>query len=244
MKSIIIISISLILAALALPAFSQVQVSGTMVTHYVWRGFDVLGGCPAFQPAITYTCPKTAISANIWTSWSMTRREHGSIRDLDEIDLTLSYDRTVGNLGFSSGLIHYDFPNLDNWPDKSSTDVEVYLGLTGKNLCYSPKLTVFYAFNDKTWDGLYILASAAHSLPTETVPLDLVFSLGYSDQSLVTDISEAGISDINFSLGTMFKCCDYDWTPSFTFTYVPDDKIYLDGLIFWGSLKINKAVNL
>jgi len=239
LKSLLILTLVLMRV---IPASSQIQVSGSTVTHYVWRGFDVLAGCPAFQPSITYTCPKTAISANIWTSWSMTRREHGSIRDLDEIDMTLSYDYNLEKIGMSGGVIHYNFPNMDNWPDKYSTDPEIFLGITMETLLFSPKLTAFYALNEDTWEGMYILASVSHSLETDAVPLDISFSVGYSDQSLLTNITDSGISDVNLSVETVIKSCLFNCIPTFTLTYVPDDLIYPDGLIFWGGLKFEKSI--
>lgn len=231
----------LFLIAYVTPVLSQVQVSAYMVTHYVWRGFDVLGGGPAFQPSVTYTCPKFPVSANIWTSWAMTHRAEESIRNLDEIDFTVSYDYTSDKVGLSAGIIHYDYPNMDNWPDKFSTDPEIFMGITMKTVRFSPKLTVFYALNEDAWKGTYILASASHSIPSESLPIDCGFSLGYSDQSLVTNITDTGISDINLSLSSTIKTCCHNLTPSFTLTYVPDDMIYSEGLIFWGGLKIDKT---
>lgn len=238
MKLIKFIFIIVLIIITSLPAFSQIESSVTTVSNYVWRGFDVLNGGPAFQPSMTYTIGETGLAVNAWGSWALTQRDNSGIRDLDELDFTLSYDRAIGDKNLSLGLIHYNFPGMGNWPDKFSTDTEIYAGLTFDAVKFSPGITAYYALNEDAWDGLYVNFSAGHTFETDTAPLEMSLSLGYSDQSLVTNVTDSGISDVNLGVGTVVECWNLNWAPSFTMTYVPDDLIYQDKLIFWGGLSI------
>ncbi|MCF7810445.1 hypothetical protein K9N50_05610 [bacterium] len=236
-KSKVLIVVLLMLMT-AMPAFCQLDVSGTMVTSYDWRGFDALNRGPAFQPSITYSAGEIGLSANVWGSWAVTQRDDAGIRDLDELDLTIAYERTVGNYGFSLGYIYYGFPSMEGYPDELSTNSEINLGITFEDIPYSPGISTYYALNDKSWDGLYVSISGSKTVQAESVDLNMTLSLGYSDQSLVTDLTDAGLSDVNLSIDTEFQSCNLSLSPSFTLTYVPMKEVYSDYLIFWCGLTI------
>jgi hypothetical protein len=46
------------------------KVGADVVSSYVWRGGE-LGNSPAIQPALSYTCPKTGITAGGWGSYAV-----------------------------------------------------------------------------------------------------------------------------------------------------------------------------
>jgi len=220
-------------------ARAQLEAGSDFATDYVWRGFDVLSGGPAIMPWIDYGLGETGLGINVWSSWALTKRDKEEIRNLDELDFTLYYDRQVNQIGLSAGIIYYTFPQMEGALDEYSTDYEVYIGATLTESPVTPGLTIYYAFNDKAWDGLYALLSAGYTLETETAPLDFSLSLGYSNQSLVTDITDSGISDINLGVGTSISTKYLTYSPSITATFVPDDLIYQDQFILWGMLGIS-----
>lgn len=232
----IILSIVLSVA----PAFCQLEVTGSLVTNYVWRGFDVLSGGPAIQPSITYSVEETGFSANMWGSWAITKRQDGSIRNLDELDLTVAYTKNIGDYSLNAGYIYYGFPSMDGYPDELSTNSEANIGVSFDKIPFSPSVNAFLALNDKSWDGLYVSVGAGHSIPTSAANLNLSLSIGYTDQSLVTNLTDAGLSDMNLSLDTGFECCGLNWTPAFTLTYVPMKEVFSDYLIFWGALNVGR----
>lgn len=228
---------------IAFPVLAQFDVSGTTVTNYVWRGFDVLGGQPAFQPSATYSLGETGLSANLWGSWGITNRGTAAIRNFDEFDITVGYERSLAGVTMSAAYIYYTFPGMEDFPDEFSTNSEINFAAGFDNLPFTPAISVFYALNDKSWDGLYVNISGGKTIETETTDLNLYFSLGYSDQSLVTGLEgvDAGISDINLGVDTELTCCNLSLIPSFTFTYVPMEEVYPSHLIFWGGLTIGRS---
>jgi len=60
------------------------KVGSDIVSSYVWRGGE-LGNSPAIQPALSYTCPKTGITAGAWGSYAVS--ESASSKRYKETDL-------------------------------------------------------------------------------------------------------------------------------------------------------------
>jgi len=207
-----------------LPLFGQIEVGGDFVTDYVWRGGNALSGAPAVQPSITATMGESGLAINAWSSFALTNRDHISITDLDELDLTLSYDRQISNLGLFAGFIHY------NTVGGAST-YEVYLGCGVSEMIFSPALTIYYDGDE----AMYMSLSGSKTLEFDDGPaIDESISIGFLNNST----TDAGISDINYSISTTIPFCVGSLTPSFTFTYTPDDQINPDYFIFWGGLGI------
>lgn len=232
------------------PLFAQVEISGDFVTDYVWRGANVIGGDPAFQPSMTHSVGETGMSVNIWGSFSMTGRDMADIRNLDELDLTISYDRSLANMDMSLGFIHYNWFQNDDWPDDKTvysdgdtTEVatatyEIYLGLNFADKPYLPAVTIYFDPNENGGNGLYLSLSGGFSWETdEGLNIDESWNINYMDQSYNEDAG-AGISDINYTIGTSFSKGNMSLSPSFTFTYIPDKDYNSDYFIFWSGLSI------
>ncbi len=216
------------------PVMAQIEMGVTTVTDYVWRGSNVLGGTPAAQPSITYSVGESGLAMNAWVSWALADRDNESTRDLDELDLTLSYDRQISNLGLSLAYIHYSWFSVEDWPTTSTT-YEVYLGLGMPEARFAPSLTVYYDPTNAGGDGMYTSLGGGYSMHCgggQTI--DASLSVGFMDQSYVTD---AGISDINYSLSSSLgECRGMTLSPSFTFTFTPENEIDLNYFIFSAGL--------
>jgi hypothetical protein len=238
LKVIFTISIFLVICFSSF-ANAELNIGTDLVTHYVWRGFDVLNGGSAIMPWVNYSLGETGMNLNLWSSWALTNRDLQAIRNLDEIDLTLSYSKQISNIGLSAGLIYFAYPQMEGFPDKYSTNYEPFIGISLAENELAPSLTVYYALNEDSWDGLYALLSGGYTLETDTNPVAFGFSIGYSDQSLVTNLTEAGFSDINFSISTSISTSALTFTPKFTATYVPDKAINQNQFIYWGVLGIS-----
>jgi len=224
---------------LTTPSYAQLEIGGDFVTDYVWRGDNILDGNPAIQPSINYPFAETGVTFNVWGSFSLADRDVGSVRKADEMDITLSYDHSHESMDISMGFIHYNFFQNDDWPDENTSTYEVYLGLGMNDLAFLPSLTIYFDPNEKGGDGMYVSLSAGGSWETNKgLTVNESISIGYMDQSYIRKESDAGISDINYSIGTSLNKGNMSLSPTFTFTYIPDKDYDPDHFIFWGSLGI------
>ena len=141
-----------------------------VVSTYYWRGFDLTDHNPAFQPGFTLTHNPSGLSVNLWGSVALADRS--STRDVDELDLTVSLDRSLRDaVDVSVGAIFYFYPRLD--PSEDSTE-EIYAGLSFPSLPLAPTATYFQDFN--LGDGGYLLIGGSHSIRALTLSVDSGFN--------------------------------------------------------------------
>ncbi len=250
MKKMIGMFLVLILCvAVIFPGTSKAEIiaEGSFVTDYMWRGFNVLNGSPAFQPAITFKANKLGITANAWASWALTKRsdlDSTYNAEWDELDLTIDWTRSFGPVDFTIGYFHLNWFNHDKWPDELTTTSEVFTGISFTRVPFTPTVTVYYDYNKTEFkngipesvggDGVYVLVELVQ--PVEAVEgtvFDLYFSTGYMDQEWV---AKDGISDVNFGFSTAFNLNGVEFIPGFTATFIPMDDINNEHFVFWGRL--------
>ncbi|MBM4103383.1 MAG: hypothetical protein FJ263_04925 [Planctomycetes bacterium] len=135
MKTVMILSLTSILAAMAFaatPATSATPaqpvatvanspmaftLDATYVTKYIWRGFDVLDDKAAFQPSANLAL-ENGLNFNVWSSWAGTSKHDGSVSTVDatEFDYTISYKNTFGEdcylTDYTVGWRYYDYPKV------------------------------------------------------------------------------------------------------------------------------------
>jgi len=239
-KTLFAFLIVLCLTTFIVDAKSEIIVDGTLSTDYIWRGFDNLNGGPAFQPWVSYVAGETGFEANAWFSWGLTNRGQQQIIDMDEVDLTLSYTRTLGSVMVRSGLFHLSWYQRENYPDKYSTVFEAFAGATFIKLPFSPGLSASYELNSDGGNDLYLEFSGGKDVDFFTnFPLYVGLKLGYFDADWV---GKSGISDINMDLSTVLEQESLAITPRFVLTYVPMDEINQNHFIFWGGFSITKVI--
>ena len=157
------------------------EFTADFLSKYVWRGQALVDDW-VFQPGVGVSYE--GLSASFWGNLDMTD-ENGSNGEFSEIDLTLDYSGQfpgVDVLGYSVGMINYDFPVNGSADDTT----EVYAGLS-LDVPASPSVT-FYRDVDETKDGAYISVGVGHSFedvfelgPDTPVGMDIGATLGWGN---------------------------------------------------------------
>ena len=147
-------------AALAEEEKPTADLSLTALSQYVWRGFELSEDSIVFQPSMTVGYK--GFSANLWGN--LDTDFYGNVEgnttsggnNLNETDVTLAYDGSMGAIGYGVGYIYYALD--DGFLDEQ----EVYASLSYDTIL-SPSLTIYRNFAHTP--GWYVLAGISHSLP-------------------------------------------------------------------------------
>jgi uncharacterized protein (TIGR02001 family) len=145
-------------------------------SQYVWRGFAFSDGSVVVQPSMTVSY--NGFAANLWGNLD-TDEKGLDTANFNETDMTISYDGSVGKIGYGVGWIYY---NVDGAADTQ----ELYVSVSGDTIL-SPTLT--YYTDIAHVPGSYITLGISHSLAiAEGMALDLGAQIGYLDDE--ADYSE------------------------------------------------------
>jgi hypothetical protein len=199
-------------------------------SHYVWRGYQIADKL-TIQPSATLGFGDTGLALNIWAS--ATAQERGApsaFEDADELDFTLSYDRSVpwagSSLGLSVGYIEYTFPRLDG----TNHSEEVYGGLSLDHPL-APSVTTYYDFG--LADAWYVGAAIAPEVPLDfsgEIPLTISMGLGLSNAA-----GSFGFNDFTLQASVGLSMGDVAITPSVGFCYA-DEAVNVDKGSVWGGV--------
>jgi len=218
---------------------AEVIAEAAFATHYIYRGLDNLGGSPAFQPTVTWIAPRGGFDLNAWFSTGLADRGSQAVRDFDEIDLSASYSRQLGDLLLRGGLFHLSWYGRSGYPDDFSTVQEVFAGASLTHLPGQPSLMVNYELAATDGHDLYLQFRCGQMVGFgEYHYLFLGFSAGYYAAEWV---GKNGISDINLELSTTLERGLLALTPRFMVTYAPMDEINPNHLIFWSSISLARV---
>ena len=189
------IIVTLSLGLLASPAFAQignVSVEGSvdLVSHYIFRGVGFTNK-PTAQPSLTIGFGESGFAFNVWGSAALKQR---SIQDAgDELDFTLTYDRSLGeqyqNVGLTVGMIQYTFPSLDKG-DRLTT--EFFAALSLDNIL-SPSVTLYRDLGQ--FDYWYVNGSIGHEVQLTSegdVSVGVSGDIGYSDTTEKFEFNHVG----------------------------------------------------
>ncbi len=211
----------------------SIDVGADIFSQYVWRGYR-LADRPSVQPSVTLSFGETGFAFNIWGSVATQGRgAPRSLEEADELDFTLSYDRSFGEegkaVGLSLGYIQYTFPNLMG----TKHSEEVYAGISADNPV-APSLMVYYDFGmANAW---YVTAgiSPEISLNREgTVSLGLGGSVGFGEAA-----GSFGFNDLSLSASLAISRRAFTISPTIGFSYA-DDAVNIDNSEFWGGVGIS-----
>jgi Bacterial protein of unknown function (Gcw_chp) len=138
-------------------------------SKYVWRGYELSDDSIVIQPSVTVGY--RGFSLNLWGN--LDTDVDGTLDDdseFNEIDMTLSYDKSFGPVGLGVGYIYYGLDGIDDAE-------EIYLSV-GLDVLLSPTITVYREIADL--QGWYFSFGVSHSfsLPKD-ITLDLAGSVGY-----------------------------------------------------------------
>ena len=212
----------------------NITVDGSLDSYsqYIWRGWN-LGNKVAMQPSLTLGFTETGLSLNIWGSAAMMdRSEPDNLKDFDELDFTLSYDRTLSEesgVGISLGYIQYTFPSVDS----GTHSEEFYAGLSLDNAA-APSLTAYYDFGlAEAW---YITFGIGPEFALDTegkASLGLGASVGLSDGT-----GSLAFNDVTFSASIGIAAGAFTISPVLGYSYADKD-VNPDNSEAWGGLSIS-----
>lgn len=195
-------------------------------SKYIWRGQN-LDDDPVFQPGLSVSYKN--VTASLWGNFEFTNI-NGNSGDFTELDYSLDYSGTVPGiegLGYSIGLIYYDFPGT---AVKDTT--EAYLGFSF-DLPLSPSLTIYHDLDEA--EGSYVSLAFSHSvekiaeLGVDTpIGMELGASLGWGSGSYnkyYWGTDQSKLNDLTFSASFPFDVAGWTVVPSLNYVTLLSDDI-------------------
>jgi hypothetical protein len=204
----------------------SVGVGADLLSKYVWRGQNVVDDW-SLQPSASVGYK--GFTGSVWGNVDLTG-DWVHEGQLNEVDWTLDYSHALPGLdalGYSLGLIYYEFPNTP-W----DATCEVYGGLTA-NVPLSPTIRAFYDFDEI--DGTYVQLSVGHTIEKITQWREGCYcgvqagaSLAYGSRGYnegYFGIDEGGLNDLTLTAG--LPVCLGKWTirPSVAYSTMIDDNV-------------------
>ncbi len=193
---------------------------------YIWRGQNIVDD-PVFQPSVTASYNN--LTATIWGNLELTNINVNS-GDFSEVDYSFDYSSDIPGIegiGYSVGIIYYDFPGTDT---KDTT--EVYGGLNS-DLPFEPSVTIYHDVDEA--EGSYILLAAGHSIekiievcPEIPLGLDIGISLGWGSGSFnkyYWGTDQGKLNDLAFSVSFPFEISGWSLAPSLNYVTLLSDDI-------------------
>lgn len=217
-----------------------VDLSASVVSKYIWRGFDILDDHAAFQPGTTVELFGTGFSFNIWGSWALDDRDE--LDNFDELDYTPAYNYTFFAderyaVDFGVNYIYYNLYRTNRSDDTQEAGGSLALPnlipLGPSNLV--PKYYFGYLWPVQS-EGNDDLDGGYHNLAlTYELPLKDDWSVGflgdvaYNDGQFGVDHdwshSTLGVS-LNIPVGPVQITPFVNYQFSFEDTVNPDDEVY------------------
>ncbi len=203
--TIVTVAAAVFLLGTGMTAFAEeaekpsADLSVALLSKYVWRGFELSKDSLVIQPSLTVSY--MGFGFNLWgnldTDQDMELFGIDGGANWNETDMTLSYDNSVGMMGYSVGYIYYALDGVDD-------SQEVYAAISLDTIL-APTLTVYRDFN--AFPGWYSTLGVSHSFPlSETIALDLGGHISYfsaDDASTIADPGDPTSGYSNFHDGLL-----------------------------------------
>ncbi len=193
---------------------------------YIWRGQN-LNDDNVFQPGVSVGWRN--VTVDIWGSLELTDfSDHRN--EFTEFDYSLDYSDDVPGMkgvGYSVGLIYYDFPNT-----KLFDTTEAYLGFSF-DLPLSPSVTWYLDLDEA--EGSYVNVGVGYSIekicelgPDVPVAMETGASLGWGSSSYnkyYWGTDHAKLNDLVLSASFPFEIGGWTITPSLNYVTLVSDGI-------------------
>jgi hypothetical protein len=152
---------------------------------YVWRG-QVYNDEAVFQPSVTVSTDY-GLSFNTWVNWNLTDRQGDDLKnEICEVDLALSYAKTLGKVDTEIGVTEYVYPNTPGTAEQTADgDIvvhptpatrEAYVS-AGLDVLLSPTVKVSYDFDQV--NAFYAELGISHSIELfKSITAELSLSMG------------------------------------------------------------------
>lgn len=185
----------------------------SMLSKYVWRGFELSKDSLVVQPSLTVGYKGVAV--NMWANVDTDQHAgiYGSAPDthnLNETDLTLSYDGSAGMVSYGVGYIYYAID--------SGEDTQELYGSISLDVPLAPSLTIYRDIDHLV--GWYVSLDAGHSFElADALSLDLGAHVGYlsaDDASSYADSKGGAYSE--FHDGQLAVSMTYSFADYFSVT--------------------------
>jgi hypothetical protein len=224
------------------------NISADFYGKYIWRGQN-LSDDPVFEPSISASYQ--GLTASVWGNMDLTNI-NGNSGDFSELDYSLDYSGAmpgIEGLGYSIGVIYYDFPGTD-LPDTT----EVYWGLN-LDLPLSPSITVYHDVEEA--EGSYVSLGLTHSIEKigelgSDLPVGMEIGAGlgwgsgsYNKYYWGTDQSK--MQDLSFSLSFPMEVMGWMVSPSLNYVTllsndIRDTDVYgTDSDFFFAGVSLSKS---
>jgi hypothetical protein len=229
------------------------ELTSDFFSKYIWRGQN-LNDDTVFQPGISATYGN--FTAGIWGNLDLTNINDRS-GDFFEIDYYLDWSDDLPGyegVGYSVGVIYYDFPGSYADGTRVPDTTEVYWGFNF-DLLLSPSITVYHDLDEA--EGTYISLAIGHSIekiaelgPDTPVGMEIGASLGWADGSYNNyywGTDQGKLQDLTFSVS--FPMEIWDWTVAPSLNYITllsdvirDTDVYgTDGDFFFAGISLSKS---
>ena len=181
-----------------------IDVDGTYVSKYIWRGYDVFNNHAAFQPSVNADLFGTGFSVNVWGSIPC---GSGAGQDLTEVDYTVAYDAhyledTPWAMDVGVNYIYYDFPRVNSRFVPDTDEVGAHIAFT----------KLFKIGDSALVPSYYVgrLSPVKDNIGTDVEGTYHTFALSYDVAVPQTDLILTFTGDINYNDG-LFGA-DHDWS--------------------------------
>jgi hypothetical protein len=213
---------ALILLLATAPAWSADATATLDINSaYVWRGITFNDGLVA-QPSMDVALGNFGF--NVWGNMDLSDYNNNvDANNFSEIDLTLSYSRTIQKLDISAGLIEYLFPA--GGPGTR----EIYLSLGIPIIAgLSTGVDLYYDIDE--FHGYYAVANVGYHLDiTEKLGLDAGATAGYVSKEEAAG-GKTGFDDYSMSVSASYTLTDaLSVGAGLNYVGSLDDKVLPDG---------------
>lgn len=222
------------------------EVTADYFRKYIWRGQNLVDES-VFQPSVSATY--MGITASIWGSLELTNI-NGNRGEFTEVDYSIDYSGQFPGiewLGYSVGLIYYDFPNTG-----FAGTTELYWGLSA-DVPLSPSVTAYHDVDQV--QGTYVSFAVGHSIdrimelgPNVPVGLELAAALAWGDSSYNSSywsVSAGELNDLALSVSFPIAVMGCTVTPSVHYVTLLGDDIRASGAgtdFFFAGIGIAKEI--
>jgi len=217
------------------PASAENEIGFELTTDfaskYIWRG-QLLNDDIVFQPDLSATYGN--FTAGIWGNLDLTNY-NGRNGDFLEMDYYLDWSDDLSDLegvGYSVGLIYYDFPGSYADGTRIPDTLEAYLGLNF-DLPANPSITAYHDIDEV--DGTYVSLGIGHSVEqvlglSSDIPvaMDIGATLGWGSASYdkyYWGTNQSKINDLVLSVSFPFEIEGLTITPSLNYVTLLSDDI-------------------
>ena len=224
-----------VLMALLVPLLpaSPPELELSLYSRYIWRGFDLNPqNRRVLQPSLTIPIGGNGLAVNLWGSFSF------ADRDLDELDLTLSWRFQVGNrYHVTVGAVQYGWYLSRDFSWRNHTSREVFITLEKESRGIRPVFSVYWDVANGS--GVYAQMGISHSHELCCgcgTSLELSATLGYNHRQWIT---ASGFSDLDLGISAPWKFHSVTITPTAHLCVILLDEVNPGtNLEIWGGISI------